>query len=306
MRIPTSLIVMSVVTAIPFGLAIRDTIAGDRRLTKAEREAAEQRAMEEAYEAKMADEHEQIDAVSPEAREAAQIAMMVGEQRATLGPLFQTYELGKDLPANDAQMQKTARESGLSVQATIGSSSTIVESIRVTLDAPTATGCPTLRAAITAAWGEPTSNTWLAESQRQRARLSGCALRIEPTLPAEAWLSQVDVLGMSLDELRRSAGVSNDELGVHWDAPGIGHGAGRTDLFVVLHDGKVAYVLATVDTDAASVTALREAVSAKLRAQPVHDDKRDRDVWNKGPTARMRTASDSGKLVLELGKELAE
>lgn len=303
MRIPTSLIVMSVVTAIPFGLAIRDTASGGgRRLTKAEREAAEQQAAEAAYRAKMEDEELQADREARERRDAAlaRLPTVFGSERATIGTVFEKLRLG-ETPDSYDELEDFATDNMMRLDVQTDEDEH-VSRVSVTLGGDDSV-CDALRAKLIAAWGPPTNSVWLAADGMQRARLSGCELSVEPTLPPAQWLAAVDLYGRPEAALEEAPLRYDSDLGSHFRVPGLGFGSGRTVVTAATDRGKVAWIYAELSTDFDTSVALREVISARMKTRPVRDDETGDDVWEKAPTARLHVNAETSEAWFSIGKE---
>ena len=93
MRIPSSVIVMSLVTAVPFGFAVRASVLHrDGSIDEAARERAEAEARAREYEAQELREAQVRDEKKTAQRK--RIAELFGFDPASLGPLFDGVALG--------------------------------------------------------------------------------------------------------------------------------------------------------------------------------------------------------------------
>src|SRR6267154_5723319 len=96
MRIPPSVIVMSIVVAVPFGLAIKDTVNHDDPQSRAEREAKrdaeEMEAQEHRYEAEQAKERAEQNTKRKARRD--ELRGMFGQTPASMGPTLAGITLG--------------------------------------------------------------------------------------------------------------------------------------------------------------------------------------------------------------------
>ena len=294
MRIPTSLIVMSIATAVPFGLAIRDTVKGTpHKLTDdevlAKQLAAEQaqRDIEAAAEAKLAEkQHETL---------VANLKTIFGPTPASMGTMLASVKFG-------GEAQYPTWPEGISVDYGVDIHGA-VGAVVVYVTPEDQSACDSLRAKLIEAWGTPTDSIWLAPDGSQRARIDNCQLTFDPTLSPAAWLAAIDVIGQPEARLETLPGASTDDLGFHWYVPGTGYGAGNSLATAVVDKGKITYVNAGGETDFDTLVALRDAVSARMKSQPTRDDETGDWVWKKAPTARLHREPDTNEFTLSFGKE---
>jgi hypothetical protein len=295
MRIPPSLIVMSIATAVPFGLAIRDTVKGKgHRPTAEERAEAEQRAERAEYEARQA--AEEALAAKTHERLVAELPKLFGPTPASTGTLLAHVKLGEPVP--DATWPD-----GITVYDATEGDGTPTGGVVVHVGEYDQAACDELRAKLVAAWGPPTESTWLAADRSMRAHLDDCDLVFEPALDPASWLAAVDVIGKPESVLETIPTAYVDDGGPHWFVPGMGYGTGHCEVTAVPAKGKIPYLEVFGDTDFDTVIALRDVISARVKGQPTVDEDTGDWVWNKAPTARLHRDPESNVFTLALGKE---
>src|SRR5437763_955853 len=169
MRIPPSVIVMSLVTAVPFALAVHDTMKPHEKtyeeMTDEEREAK--------FEAEM-----QKEAAEQAARDAAETAKIAatdktyfGPKPAQLGSFFTTVHLG--MAADDPAVEKlTSQDDRMTVRF---EGDRTVDTIIIQDEEH----CSELRQALESAWGETSTMVYVDAATHQRASFHDCAVRFD-------------------------------------------------------------------------------------------------------------------------------
>jgi hypothetical protein len=322
MRIPTSVIVMSLVTAVPFGLGIRDTLNhkgahADDELSGLDfgggRSARErQRALDE-YEAEMRRE-----AADREARAKARLEkldQLYGAKPAQMGALLDGITLGAGAgsfqPENVRQRIENASRDGLLFVAFDTDAKALkgVE-VRLTSDYESGDVCEKLDEKLTAAWGKPTNGAWLDPATHQRATLDHevCLLRFDTYAEPGDWVAQLPLsgVGTSIDKLAEQVGGDYEDGELTWHLPGLRYGKGATILTALSENGKVTGIRIDVGADFDSMLAVRDALSAKLKAQP---QKQDGDEYSSFQTYEWKRkvpvvleTTDTNKFALVIGK----
>lgn len=327
MRIPPSVIVMSLLTAAPFGMAIRDTLTKKQRQIDAwgdygETSAREDRDALAEYEAERAREAE----ASAEARKLkiAKLDQLYGTSNASMGSLLQGITLG----ANATSFQPEATRARIERESEDG---TILVSFDVdekrlrgvtvslegreydsSLDTMT-TLCDPLHEKLVAAWGRPSlGSTWLDETTHQRATLDrdACTLTFSQYLPAEAWIRTlpIDGLGKSAEKYlatyAQTHGTAFDDYEddyVSWVGTGLGTGDESTKFTASIVRGKLSGLRITADSDFDSFVSVRDALAAKVKSQPRLDDETGAWVWKK-PAIWLAQDHDN-RITLVVGKD---
>jgi len=312
MRIPTSVIVMSVVTAVPFGLAIRDTLHGHPKddAFDYDRDASRERVLREAEEradrqAELELERERADA---EARRDAVIPRLVGTAPASLGSLFRGLTLGA--PAGSFQPEGTRQ--AIQEVADVASVSFDVDAIslnavEITLD----DGCEKLAQRLRTVWGPADHGRWADPVAHRRASLDedACLLHVERYADVETWLGKDATSIVPLDLLHKPEAalrerlaarlLGDEDTSIAWDDLGTGGGQGRTHLAATFAHGKVVGLTASQDGGLLTYHLLRDRVTAILGHEPEEDVENDAYVWTGRIPARLTLGEDD--VTLELG-----
>ena len=324
MRIPTSVIIMSLLTAAPFGLAIRDTLnkkavtAEDEDPFESDYGRGASRARREAlaeYEREAQREAEERS--RKKAQQLEQLNDLFGPKPASMGSLLEGIYLGADPgsfqpEATRRRIDRASRDGFLSVSFDVNASALQGVSIEVTSRdydrdlGEVVDACDTLRDKLTEAWGRPTAgSTWVDPAIHQRASIDPevCVLTFDRYLDASEWVTAVpfDVIGTKPDKLieKLGASVDYDDEGVYWTVPGLGLGKGGTKLEAILDKGRIVAVKAIANSDFDSVVAVREAITAKLKTPAKQDE--DTGLWQWKKKASLDQL-DSGRFVVTVGK----
>jgi hypothetical protein len=170
-----------------------------------------------------------------------------------------------------------------------------------------------LRDKLTAAWGRPVSGSWMNAKTHQRASLSqdpGCQFTIDQYAEPGTWVASLpfDAIGQTSAKLAAKVadfgGELSDDNTVEWELPGTGYGNRKTDLVAHANDaGKIVFIQVSSDSDFDTVVALRDAVSAKVGAQPTRDEDTGGWVWKKKPGITLMQRSESNRFELQIGKD---
>lgn len=289
MRIPPSVVVMSMITVVPFGLAIRDTVRHPAANQDAlDFDGARARARAEAAQQQRWDEAERQAEAQHAAARARALDRLYGAAPASLGHVFDGIRLGARAadfqPATTRQaIQALEDEAGLEVSFDDDSGG--LDDIAIDLG----DACDVLATKLHAAWGASPTGTWRApDGQRAHLDVDACTLTFDRTVDATAWLDRTTTAIVPLGELGkpatdldgRASETAGDE-GLDWRGPGLGAGAGPTDLHATLDREKIVELTAEVDADAASIQGVRDRLTALLHVQPNTDQ--DGILTWKGP-----------------------
>src|SRR5690348_12239618 len=178
MRIPPSVFVMSVVTAVPFGLAIKDTVHPPKTRAQIEEEK------ERAYEIDM-EKQAQADREAEEQRTATVFGGLLGD-KGKLGTYLDGLAIGA--PAEQAE---TIRNRTLNASDMIELTYT-VQADKVASIAIEAGGgqCDELTKTVRTKWGE--DDRWLDPATHSRAVLDedDCALTLDRYVDVEQFLDK--------------------------------------------------------------------------------------------------------------------
>lgn len=299
MRIPASVIVMSLVTAVPFALAVRDTMKPHEKtvdeMTDEEREAHFEEEMR-----KEAEQDAQREAAQAKKREQA-FQTFFGAKPAQLGSFFTGIELGG--PAHSPEIDALSRADD--VVPVIGLDGTeTLDSIEI----PGDDHCDTLHAAMVKAWGDSPDGVYLDAVNHVRAKYADCTVTFDRYLEVNEWIDKKDtapvslsLVGKPVDKVRALISHVDQDDGeiLMWSVPGIGRGSGPTRLTASIENDKITHLSINVVTDAPTSDAVRARLVGLLGKATVSPDDPDVLVWkNKGS---LMTSEDA--LTLDLGKD---
>jgi hypothetical protein len=235
MRIPPSVFVMSVVTAVPFGLAIKDTVHPPKTRAQIEEEK------ERAYEIDM-EKQAQADREAEEQRTATVFGGLLGD-KGKLGTYLDGLAIGA--PADQAE---TIRNRTLNASDMIELTYT-VQAGKVASIAIEAGGgqCEQLTKTVRTKWGE--DDRWLDPATHTRAVLDedNCALTLDHYVDVEQLLDKtttasipVGALGKTLDQLGDNVQRHDYDAGGALETPGLAQTDGNVEVDLTVNDaGKV-------------------------------------------------------------------
>ncbi len=265
MRIPPSAIVMSLVAAVPFSLAIRDTITHRDRLAQRNDERqviATDEQTELAFEAQREQQVAAEQALRDQERHA-KASQLVGKAFVTPGPAFGRITLGGPNTDGDATVVLDAHDTVLVMSSKLDDD-----------DA----GCSTLAEVAAKTWGEPAhDHVWLDLATHHRASIGPeCALELARFDEPIAWVAQLPLaaVGGSRAELAKRFASQDADPDAAWLAPGL-DGDELTTLwpvYDVAHPDKLLGL--DLSTNATPETARRvlEALAARIGTKPTHGD----------------------------------
>lgn len=299
MRIPSSVIVMSLVTAVPFALAVRDTVKPHPKtydqMSPDEREAQ----LEEEMRKESAEQARREAAES--AKRAATYKTYFGEKPARLGSFFGSVHLGT--PAGDPAAEALREATGATIEL---EGEHTVDAIRISDDEH----CDALKSATETAWQASVDGVYLDAATHQRASFHDCTLTFDRYVEVNQWIDRkgevpvaLDWIGMSADKLREQLGdrLENDDGEVlMWSAPGVGRGEDVTHITARVDNARIAGMSINVMTDPATIDAIHARLDGLLgKAAPDPDDPGTLQ-W-KGKLHASLVASE-GTLSLELSR----
>lgn len=292
---------MSLVTCIPFGLAIRDTLRGDepRAATAPTPQADELYPQVEAHqaEADRVEEARHADEAAAE-RERAR-ARLFGPAPVTLGEMFNGQQIGSKGngsadTALPAQLEDAMVDGSLDV---IGGK---IVAVHLTL----LEDCEKLRGLVADKWGPPEDDAWLDPTNHRRAKIYDCHLEIESYVDAAAWVKALPLglVGTKADVLRDSLGdmlVPPSDSDVTWRdrAPGPA-GAGMTSYEAAVDNGKVVKLTVSATVGAATGAQIRAELTRRL-GQPKADP--DTGVLTFKSRPPVQLDGESGAITISVG-----
>jgi len=296
MRIPPSVVVMSLVTAAPFALAIRDTLNNKHAVRgdelgdyDARYDRENSRALAE-YEAEMRREAEEREARSKE--RVAQLDQLYGVQKAAMGPLLEGIELGAGAGSFQPEhvrrrIENASREGFINVYFDADATALNAVNITVNSDGETADACEQLTAKLEASWGAGTNNVWIDPARHQRAAFDEerCTLRFDRYIEPTDWVAALPLaaIGANAEKFADTLGGSAevDDERIYWSMPGLRFGKQDTKLEAYVVNHKIVGFKATVDSDFDSTVAVRDALATKLKSQPNKDDYDNVWAWKR-------------------------
>jgi hypothetical protein len=313
---------MSVVTAVPFGLGVRDTLKHkdvsadeydglDFGAGRSERERT--RALEE-YEAEA--RREQLARETKTKERLERLDQLFGDKPAQMGPLFDGITLGAGAGAFQPENVRRRIESATSdgtMYVQFDADAKALNALNITIDNDYDTGnaCEALEDKLSAKWGAAANHAWLDSATHQRASFDSdtCILRFERYVDPTDWVAALplNLVGTSVDKLKQTLDGNYDDSGdpahIYWSGPGIGYGKGPTSYDAFFVNGKIKSVQATADSDFDSTLAARDAITAKLKGQPktTGDDYYQVYSWNKRVPVELET-SDRNRFTVSIGK----
>ena len=310
------MIVMGVLTAIPFGLAIRQTL---NKSPQAERELEEQMDPSLKYEREM-----RADMAAREAREvqeraeseqkkkdmrAAQRAVF-GQGALNLGTLFDGTKLGAGPETLDAVRARTAQEieHGISVDFELDAKVLVGVAVRInSYDSD----CAGFDEDLQAAWGKPISgaydrHVWVADSRRGVFDITHCTLFVETFADVPHWIGKgdaivpLDWIGKPAKPLLAKLGIEPDETMAAWQSVGVGTGTGVTTMTAEIANGKIVALTASAKIDPATRSDIQDRLT-KLFGEPKEYPESGADLrWNGKPAVEVTATSRT--IELRVGK----
>jgi hypothetical protein len=333
MPVPPATIVFAIATAIPFGLAIRDTASGkydladrfgdrdyddDDRYGDGDLEVDEE-ALEEygRQQQQLMAEKERLRIEARQEIEAARerVRGLYGPEIASMGPTLSSIQL--DRPKSEVD----AATLGL-----IGMGATLLDdgarTYMLYLDVGGSTECEELSFRLRDTWGPaqgtPLVKMWFNETTGHRAVLDeqrSCELKFENTVALADWLDRTKTAAVPMGALGGSLKALIAELGtrasvpedggndgwISWTAPGTGAGTGPTTITAYTKGGKVVGLFASLTIDSSTQDAIIERVSKLTGKQPVNKDSDEPLVWKTSPAITVETGDT--QLFLRIGEQ---
>ncbi len=317
MALPTSTIVMAVLTCIPFGLAIKDTVSGkqtaqrdrdrwdddghdDNGDSAYDAEYARAEAAREAAEA----EEERLEALKTEKLAVARRTLF-GAEVATLGSGFGGTRIGT--PGADVDMSMLAElQRATSVRVGVISiakvNGILIEPTSDADDDEKAELCRSLSSELQAAWGngetdDYSSRYWINPTTSIRASIhpEDCKLVFEPFTPTKAWINKtkdsvvpVGLVGQPFAKVAAAVGTTTElepgELVKSWERPGVGLGLFSTNFEAYVVNGKVVAITASARTLEVTRNEVQEQLT-ELYGEPVEENEGLR--WKSRPVIRL-------------------
>ena len=290
MRIPPSVFVMSLVTAVPFGLAVRDTLHPHK--TRAEIAADN----EQQYELDM-QKQEAADRQAEEQRKATVMKGLLGD-KGKLGAYFDGIAIGAPVAQAEAIHDRTLNTADIVTFEYDAGSDGMVKSLRLESGGDS---CAELGTAIHAAWGPQTE--WLDEPAHTRVHFdeTECTLAFDRYVDLEHFVDKtltasipVAALGKTLDQI---PGLDEDD---HLAAPGLVNTGAQVDVRFTTDDaGKIVGVSASFSADADADATIRARLDKLFGKGKLDADTSEWDWKGKPPVHYALTA---GHAYLDIGQ----
>jgi len=308
MRVPTSAIVMTLIVAVPFGFAIRDSLKGNDAQTALDDEETQMREAEAKYKAQeVAEQQAQYEREKQDKADREKMyKQLIGADKATLGAMFDGASVGAQPPAEFedklaeavAKLDNTGENFGLQLQGDgrIASVSFPIGEAH----------CDDIKPVLAAAWGEAPDDIWIDLAHKRRASLSGllCVLHFDQIVDDATWVKNAmpRLVGKTPQQAAKLLGqptVPLDDPTLSWYLPGPPNGHDSTELSADIDEGKIVAITTSVTVTDDQARALIEQVGKQLHAPPVKDDYGDIYNWEKQAVTASYT---SGHFRLIVGK----
>ncbi|GEM_PF-6776450 len=327
MALPTSTIVMALLTAVPFGLAIKDTVTGKGSFVMPS--SGEDDASLESYE-RAQREYEEKEA-QEEAQRALELKSVVDalipmDTKAQLG--IRGYDLNQPLSSGgklEEQLLTLAHAAFEPVTNTDGTLKTLTISFPQYGDSDSV--CSLIGQRLTDAWGEAPRTYKSGTSRRhftttltkpvQRVTFfdpevsERCSLLVEGYVAAPDFITKTEsstvpvwAVGKPAKKLIDKLGgyAFSDDMQIRWPAPGVGEGASGTELYARIVKGKIVTLTATFQASESTIGAVAEKLVAEF-GEPTESDPL---VWTK-PKLSLTTVDDTaGEYLFVAGEPLPE
>ena len=306
---------MTLVIAVPFGFAIRDSVKGNDRESKQEHEAkvareAEEQAELERIKAQKA-EYEHEKAVVQQ--RLATFDSLLGKQRGTIGDKLGVQigdatspELEGKLDSLTGLEDRDGERPGLQVDAN--------DKI-VSLSFPIGDDhCPEMREALVKAWGMVAGDIWADPVGHRRASIGGlmCVLHFDAYVDDKTWVANAmpALIGKTPKQAIKAIGpttapqVEGEDRDLSWYFPGATTGKDSTEVVASVFEGKIGLTTATTTVTAEQARELVAAIAKQLGAQP-EDEGIGSYLWRK-KLVEVTFNNDSSRFTLAHGPGVGE
>ena len=313
MRIPPSVIVMSLLTAVPFGLAIRESVRhndpvgddDDDGLDLSGRAAATKARRVAMQEEQEAEGKAEADRVVKRAARDHHIATLFGDRPASRGGALDGVRIGAPAVRVGLGRELTAAIGDDTIRVTIDDNGAQILGVAIALD----DGCDELGAKLETKWGPGRDGVWLDPATHQRASLTDCRIRFDRYRDAAEWVGAVpfELIGAPAKRLTETLGEAveiDDDGTAHWRTDGLAGGHDPTVFEAFIRQGKIVGLKAHVDTEVDAIVATRAAVATRFHAQPVQEADSGVYVWNRRPRVTLEAVADTynpGSFSLQIG-----
>lgn len=323
MALPTSTIVMALITAVPFGLAIKDTVTGKSAFDLPRDDYRAAKMELEGY-SRAQREYEEREAKKAEDLRAAIDTLIPMTKQATLG--LRGYALGRAVPDASSE-QETLEELAHAVfdstEAPDGTLKTLTISFpQYRRDENI---CLLVSQRLEDAWGSSertydngvTRKHWATASTMQRVSFldpddgGRCQLVVERVVGVPDFVNKTEASTVPLWAVGKPAAqlvaklgdnAFSDDTQIRWTALGVGQGVGETELYARIVKGKIVTVTAAFQTSESSIGALAEHMTRELGEPTVTDPV----VWTKAKVSLATRDDSAGEYLLVAGAPLPD
>jgi hypothetical protein len=260
MRVPPSLVVMSVVTAAPFGLAIHDTVAGTKRTGVLDLTGDRTRERERLERQEREERQERLARRAHELELEKQLDLLVGNTPGTPGPMFDGVTLGASMDTFQTSDARDRVDDLVRERVADVSYRGVERLYEIHVEIPYDT-CSAFHDRLVTRWRPSGGDIWIDPATRTRAAFvaDACSLEFTTYLDVEDWVSKLPVgaLGQPAASVDRSL-------------PGVGTGKGYTSISIDRDDAdSVTGVTITGDTDLSTQEQIRAALAARYAGAPI-------------------------------------
>lgn len=304
---------MTLVIAVPFGFAIRDSLQGNDLQSKKEQAAQDAVAEEATLRAEQKDrEAQEYEAQKvADAKRKQTLATLIGSVQGSLGDRFNGKQVG--MPSSDefesalnsigGLEDRDGEQPGLQLRG-----NGEIASLSFTIGDD---HCSDMREALVKAWGASDEDVWVDAEHARRVSLGGllCVLHFDQIVDDKAWTKTAlsNLTGKTPAQAQKLLGTSTapmiegEDSDLSWYLPGATIGRESTELVASVVDGKIAGTTASTTVGATQAQALITAISKQLGSQPVADETGNY-VWTN--TNVVASYSDSWRFTVTRGSTL--
>lgn len=324
MALHTSTIVLALITAVPFGLAIKDTVQGKKAYDFSDHDGDDSESLDR-YE----EEFRQAQRIEEERAEREKATLQAAIEKlipvSTAGVL-RGYELGTELPL-DSNLQDSLRLEARAVFSPARKPDGTLKTMTITF--PQYKGdtnvCSIVGERLDEAWGTP-ARTYLdgtsrrhyaATKPQQRVTFvdpgygERCQLVVEEYIGPAAYVTKTETSTVPLWAVGKPAKKLIEKLGgdafsddtqIRWNRPGVGQGLGETELYARIVKGKIVTITAKFQASDVAIGAVAEQLVAD------HGEPEDSDpvVWKKSKLSLATVDDSAGEYLLVAGEPLPE
>lgn len=329
MALPTSTIVLGLLTAVPFGLAIKDTISGTG--TRGSASSDDDELVENDPDAEHDYERYQREREEAEAKARAALDGAIDRliPSGTAGRLgLAGYEIGAAAPPSETPdrdvLERVTRMRLASGRSATGALDKLTLTFPAYVDEQSV--CLTLSKRLANAWGDGEHTHAMGEARTHFVSETAphtrvtfvepdegerCQLVAEPAIAPAAFLTKAETSTVPLWAVGKPAKLLVDKLGdtafsdatqIRWTTAGVGAGLGGTELYARIVKGKIVTLAVKFQASASTIRAVAEQLVADL-GEPLDGDP---VVWPKAKVTLTTVDDTMGEYDLLVGAPLPE